>query len=911
MREISDHVANLQHQVDDLKDQRAADNARHAQENEMLHAELAEAKNFIGGSLDKVQAGFEDVYTTQAIHEEVLIEFDPGNIAIVLRRELDDTRLFLAGGFMAVFPAFFSKADMMHKYNPFQKKVDWGRFRWSLHRRFKSHLQVDDSSLDVHTIRSAFSDCDIRKFINIDGYAVTPNERERLPIVLETYEPTPMPDVSQYHQKRLGRFRFTRDRLFDYTDEEYLRLQLDFFFPVFVWALNELRKALKVDERRINQLQSFKAQSEKATLRLQGQEVPKVAKKPVSAEDYSLGTGYAVRAQKQWKEYFEARQHEQTSEDGSDSSHTQSQVMSSSQTIPPPVQPQLGGTGPLPFSHHAVSNQHAHYQTSSIAFPAGQPRQPSPPHGGPVIAGTYPAIQTQQPYHHQYAPGHAPGQFTGAMQYAPASQYTSGSIAPQYPGAVQFAPGPAPAYVSATQYAPGSVAPQFASAAQFAPGSVAPQFASATQFAPGSVPPQFGGATQYVSGTTSLPYPAPVQYGGATPYPPGPAPSGPQFATQVGPHTLQPGYNGGYSVSAPGLQSSTSGSDMELSDDEDDDLLQIGGSADGKQVPKQPISPEEKQKRSREEFESEVAEIQGLDSDSRTKYFSKLGFASVKRSRTDSNSPPRPGPSNRASAPTPVQSSDDEDITIVLMGQAHMEKDIEEKLKTEIPRYKKHYRKFIAIRKLLVVLLDKSLYWLSVEGSSIVRNATNAYIHLPNELKDKKVEEALDSIQLLIDDFSSKTAEIPKYPHEMVLKEEGEKLKTLCYERDTYFKTREHVVEKFVDEQIGKLAVDHQLPVYENTSDMHLLMSWLEDFEPAALLSAASNTSSVADPNNAPSSAAGPSNASSSGVVLTSAPSSVAGSSSLPSSGVGRGNAPSGMGRGNVPSGMGRGNSGE
>ncbi|KLO06373.1 hypothetical protein SCHPADRAFT_946127 [Schizopora paradoxa] len=136
----------------------------------------------------------------------------------------------------------------------------------------------------------------------------------------------------------------------------------------------------------------------------------------------------------------------------------------------------------------------------------------------------------------------------------------------------------------------------------------------------------------------------------------------------------------------------------------------------------------------------------------------------------------------------------------------------------------------------------------------------------------------------------------------MSLKEEGEKLKTLCYERDTYFKTREHVVEKFVDEQIGKLAVDHKLPAYENTTDMHLLMSWLEDFEPAALLSAASNTSSSgADPNNAPSSAAGPSNASSS----------VAGSSSLPSSGVGRGNAPSGMGRGNAPSGLGRGNSGE
>ncbi|KLO05823.1 hypothetical protein SCHPADRAFT_946605 [Schizopora paradoxa] len=610
MREISDHVTSLQHQVDDLKDQRAADNARHTQETEMLHAELAEARNFIGGSLDKVQAGFEDVYTTQAIHEEVLIEFDPGNIAIVLRRELDDTRLFLAGGFMAVFPAFFSKADMMHKYNPFQTKVDWGRFRWSLHRRFKSYLQIDDSSLDVHTVRSAFSDCDIRKFINVDGYALTPLERERLPtgIILETYEPTPMPDLSQFYQKSLGRFRFARDRLFGYTDEEYLRLQLDFFFPVFVWALNELRKALKVDERRIHQLHSFKAQSEKATLRLQGQEVPKVTKKPVSAEDYSVGTGYAVRAQEQWKEYFEARQHEQTSEDGSDSSHTQSQVMSSAQTIPPPVQPQLSGTGPLPFSHHAVSNQHAHHQTSSIAFPAGQPRQPSPPHGGPVITGTYSAIQTQQPYHHQYAPGHAPGQFTGAMQYAPASQYTPGSIAPQYPGAVQFAPGPAPTYVSATQYGPGSV------------------------------PPQFGGATQY--GPGYVPGPAPVQYGGATPYPPGPAPSGPQFATQIDPHTLQPGYNGGHSVSAPGLQSLSSGSDMELSDDKDDDvpLPLIGGSSDGKQVPiKQPISPEEKQKRNREEFESEVTEMQALDSDSRTRYFSKLGFASVKRSRCKGN----------------------------------------------------------------------------------------------------------------------------------------------------------------------------------------------------------------------------------------------------------------------------------
>ncbi len=65
---------------------------------------------------------------------------------------------------------------------------------------------------------------------------------------------------------------------------------------------------------------------------------------------------------------------------------------------------------------------------------------------------------------------------------------------------------------------------------------------------------------------------------------------------------------------------------------------------------------------------------------------------------------------------------------VMRRGTENMVKQLEEKMKKEIPRRTEHFRRFHALRRALLIMLDQKIYWLSVKGCSVVCTADERLI---------------------------------------------------------------------------------------------------------------------------------------------------------------------------------------
>ncbi len=168
-----------------------------------------------------------------------------------------------------------------------------------------------------------------------------------------------------------------------------------------------------------------------------------------------------------------------------------------------------------------------------------------------------------------------------------------------------------------------------------------------------------------------------------------------------------------------------------------------------------------------------------------------------------------------------------------------MVKQLEEKMKKEIPRRTEHFRRFHALRRALLIMLDQKIYWLSVKGCSVVRTATNDLLHPNNEPQNKLVSDGLKRVQELVHAHVLTAKEASKeivVPEGMDLDEEAARLKELVYDGNKYFDDRQDEVEKCVDSHLMNLNNNvHRDNNHQSSStDLHVLMSWLEKFQPTS-----------------------------------------------------------------------------
>ncbi len=227
-------------------------------------------------------------------------QYRPGNAAIVIRRELDDCRLFLADGFMVLFPAEYPYSKMLHKFNPVKAKIEWSNFRARLHSHFISCHEIDNTTFEIWQIHSAFRDCDLDAII--EDYEDTEKE---FPVELEKYQPSEMPDASIFAKKYKGNFSPAHNRIEGLSDDAYVEQQLWLFIPLFIWAYNELKRALDVDDKRINELNLW-IDSGKKAFRSPQDEMDET-QKDLPNKDFTLGTGFELRKRRYWRSFLDSQ----------------------------------------------------------------------------------------------------------------------------------------------------------------------------------------------------------------------------------------------------------------------------------------------------------------------------------------------------------------------------------------------------------------------------------------------------------------------------------------------------------------------------------------------------------------------------------------------------------------------------
>ncbi|KLO09580.1 hypothetical protein SCHPADRAFT_943512 [Schizopora paradoxa] len=219
----------------------------------------------------------------------------PHLVSLLLRSELNDSRQCVALGFVTLFgPKHFLLKDVLDPADTVGKTVDWQAFKNLLFPFFKQHLKFDvGPNHVVQRVRSVFQYCDIRKLLEVEGLADDFNSREALS----------MPFCWPFQPIDLGLWDEKRDMFHDKSDSDFLSHILTAFVPVFIWAFNVLKHAVRYDMITIRNFQKKIRQNMK--------NITKKKRLPASADDeielitvpdldFSLGTSVEFR------EYWEA-----------------------------------------------------------------------------------------------------------------------------------------------------------------------------------------------------------------------------------------------------------------------------------------------------------------------------------------------------------------------------------------------------------------------------------------------------------------------------------------------------------------------------------------------------------------------------------------------------------------------------
>ncbi len=86
----------------------------------------------------------------------------------------------------------------------------------------------------------------------------------------------------------------------------YVEQQLWLFIPLFIWAYNELKRALDVDDKRINELNLWIDSGKKVFVRRK-MIMDETQKDLTRNKDFTLGTGFELRKRWYWRSFLDSQ----------------------------------------------------------------------------------------------------------------------------------------------------------------------------------------------------------------------------------------------------------------------------------------------------------------------------------------------------------------------------------------------------------------------------------------------------------------------------------------------------------------------------------------------------------------------------------------------------------------------------
>ncbi len=238
----------------------------------------------------------------------------------MVRRTLDDARFCVLNGFKILFQSHPGFEFVLNRFDPKKKTVEWGRFRTELNILFGKYIGR------VHTVRNGrqvlntnwrlkLNEVETQKVSVFEGF----NRRVLLAGPNGQYETSDddvldtAPISTSLFRERQFKVGTIGDRDLAWveaedTDDRLLYEQLQFFFPVFIWAYTELKMAIVRDIKKIKILQeSIDLQHRVVTskgAKMFPMESPPSFEELRSASSFDLGTARAVRDQTYWKDFI-------------------------------------------------------------------------------------------------------------------------------------------------------------------------------------------------------------------------------------------------------------------------------------------------------------------------------------------------------------------------------------------------------------------------------------------------------------------------------------------------------------------------------------------------------------------------------------------------------------------------------
>lgn len=207
---------------------------------------------------------------------------------------------------MKVFPVGFKAEDVMNEFDSTAETLEWDKFMDKVNAHYWLHVSPDSGEKGLYQLRSVFGICNRAALLAI-GNSAPPKWPE------ESLVATPNPQL--FEGTYIADFDSNMRRPRGDSRNDFLTRQLRLFIPAFVWAFNELKKALLQDDTHIRSLRSMIALQLWHMNDVKGILQPAPASFPEgdTALRFVLGTGLELRRGEYWKKILGAARSEVTS----------------------------------------------------------------------------------------------------------------------------------------------------------------------------------------------------------------------------------------------------------------------------------------------------------------------------------------------------------------------------------------------------------------------------------------------------------------------------------------------------------------------------------------------------------------------------------------------------------------------
>lgn len=207
---------------------------------------------------------------------------------------------------MKLFPSKFTYKDVVNKFDSTADTLEWDQFKSRVGALYWLHVAPESGKKELYQIRSAFDLCTCRA--ELLGY--TPPDPAKKSLI-------PAPDPLLFQRSYIAEFDANTWRPYGDSGDDFVTRQLRVFIPTFIWAFNELKKALHDDDIRIRSLREAIHDQQRLFEYLMRIPHPpsSIPEELVGIESrFALGTGRELRKSEFWRRFLSVEKGEVTAE---------------------------------------------------------------------------------------------------------------------------------------------------------------------------------------------------------------------------------------------------------------------------------------------------------------------------------------------------------------------------------------------------------------------------------------------------------------------------------------------------------------------------------------------------------------------------------------------------------------------